>query len=158
MKLCASFQNHWWIQNGVTVRKRSIRIKIGDFFVSCDFEFWRITLKNKRAPLLYYVKHCTSFQAMGEFKLELQSGNAQFASKSVISCPVWPSIWRMTLKNNRTPLRCCFKLCASFGSHWWIQTGVTVRKCLIWVKNDDFFSCVTLKFDGWPWKFIGHLP
>ena len=66
-------------------------------------------------------------------------------------------IWRMTLKNNRAPLLCYFKLCASFRSHWWIQTGVTVRECLIWVKIDDFFSRVTLQFDGWPWKTIGHL-
>ena len=29
------------------------------------------------------------FKAMGEFKLELQSGNSQFGSKSVIFCPVW---------------------------------------------------------------------
>ena len=27
---------------------------------------------------------------MGEFKLELQSWNAQFGSKSAIFCPVWP--------------------------------------------------------------------
>ena len=40
----------------------------------------------------------------------------------------------MTLKNNRAPLPCYFKLCASFCSHWWIQTGVTVRKSPIWVK------------------------
>ena len=66
-------------------------------------------------------------------------------------------IWRMTFKNNRAPLLCYFKLCASFRSHWWIQTGVTVRKRLIWVKIDEFFSRVTLKFDGWPWKIIGHL-
>ena len=31
-------------------------------------------------------------------------------------------IWWMTLKNNRAPLQCYFKLCASFLSHWWIQT------------------------------------
>ena len=37
-------------------------------------------------------------------------------------------IWRMTFKNNRAPLLCYFKLCAVFHSHWWIQTGVTVRK------------------------------
>ena len=49
------------------------------------------------------------------------------------------------------------KLFASFRSHWRIQTGVTVRKRLIWVKIDDFFSRVTLQFDGWPWKTIGHL-
>ena len=66
-------------------------------------------------------------------------------------------IWWMTPKYNRTPLRCYFKLFASLRSHWWIKTGVTVWKCLIWVKIDDFFSRVTLQFDGWPWKTIGHL-
>ena len=66
-------------------------------------------------------------------------------------------IWRMTLKNNRAPLLCYFKLYASFRSHWWIQAGVTVRKRPIWVKIDDFFSLVTLQFDVWPWKTIGHL-
>ena len=66
-------------------------------------------------------------------------------------------IWQMTSKNNRAPLLCCFKLCVSFHSHQWIQTGVTVRKRLILVKIDDFFSRVTLKFNGWPLKTIGHL-
>ena len=66
-------------------------------------------------------------------------------------------IWRMTLKNNRAPLLCYFKLYASFPSHRWIQAGVTVRKRPIWVKIDDFFSCVTLQFDIWPWTTIGHL-
>ena len=138
IKLCASFQIHWWTQIGVTVRKCSIRVKIGDFFVPGGFENWRITSKNNRAPLLYYAKLCASFQihwwsqtwvtawkrsirvkigdflsrmtlkidvwpwktigylsyaastfvhhfiANGEFKLELQSRNAQFGSKSLI--------------------------------------------------------------------------
>ena len=66
-------------------------------------------------------------------------------------------IWWMTLENNRASLLCCFKHCATFHSHWWIQTGVTVRKRPIWVKFDDFYSRVTLKFDVWPWKRIGHL-
>ena len=63
----------------------------------------------------------------------------------------------MTPKNNRAPLLCYFKLFASFRSHWWIQTGVTVRKRLIWVKIDDFFSRVTFKFHGQHSKTIGHL-
>ena len=88
-KLYASFQSHWWIQTKVTVRKRSIRVKIGDFFVPCDLE-----------------------------------------------------IWRMTLKNNRAPLLCYFKLCASFHHHMWIQTGVTVRKRL-----NGVMTSVTLTFD-----------
>ena len=66
-------------------------------------------------------------------------------------------IWQVTLKNNRAPLLCCFKLCASFHSHRWIQTKVTVRKRSIRVKIWDLLSHVTLKFDGWPWKTIGHL-
>ena len=44
------------------------------------------------------------FKSISEFKLELQSGNTQFGSKSTI-----------------------------------------------------FFSCMTLQFDVWPWKTIGHL-
>ena len=32
-----------------------------------------------------------------------------------------------------------------------------IRKCPIWVKIGDVLSRVTLKFDGWPWKTIGHL-
>ena len=94
---------------------------------------------------------------LGEFKLKLQPGNAQFGSKSAIPCPMWT--WNLTndLENNRAPLPCCFKLCASFHSHRWIQTKVTVRKRSIRVKFGDFLSRVTLKFDGWPWKTIGHL-
>ena len=51
--------------------------------------------------------------------------------------PCNKEIWRMTLKNNRAPLLCHFKLCASFRTHCWIQIGVTVRKRPIWVKFDD---------------------
>ena len=98
------------------------------------------------------------FRSIGKFKLKIQSGNGQFGSKSAIffaPCDLW--IWRMTLKNNRAPLLLHFKLCASFRSHWWIQTWVTVRKRPIWVKFDDFHSRVISKFDAWPWKTIGHL-
>ena len=48
--------------------------------------------------------------------------------------------WRMTFRNNRAPLLCYFKLCTAFHSHWWIQTGVTVRKRPIWVKLDKFLA------------------
>ena len=49
-------------------------------------------------------------------------------------------IRQMALKNNRAPLLCCFKLCASFRSHCWIQTGFTVRKHQFWVKINDLFD------------------
>ena len=59
-------------------------------------------------------------------------------------------IWWMTLKNNRAPLLCYFKLYAAFHSHWWIRTGVTVRKRPIWVKFDDFSAV-------WPWNLTDDL-
>ena len=66
-------------------------------------------------------------------------------------------IWWITLENKRAPLLYYTKLCASFQIHRWIQIGVTVQKRSIWVKIGNFLSCVTLKFDGWPCKTIGHL-
>ena len=66
-------------------------------------------------------------------------------------------IWWMTLKNTRAPFLCYFKLYASFRSQWSIQTGVTVWKLSIRVRICDFLSRMTLKFERWPWKIIGHL-
>ena len=105
------------------------------------------------------------FKSISAFKLELQSGNAQLGSKLAIFVHCDLTIWWMTLENKRAPLLYYIKLCASFQSHRWIQTGVTVRKCSIWVKISnflifkivDFSACVTLKFDGWSPKIIGHL-
>ena len=132
-KLCASFQSHRWIQTGVTVRKRPIRTKSVIFLYPVTLKFdgwpWK-TIGHLFYTTLSFVHH---FKVISEFKLELQFGNAQFGSKSVIF--------------NMTPLLCCFKLCAPFHSHWLIQTGVTVRKHPIWVKI-DIFSHVNLKFDG----------
>ena len=45
-------------------------------------------------------------------------------------------LW-MTLKNIRAPLPRCLMLCASFHSHRWIRTKVTVRKCSIRVNCND---------------------
>ena len=66
-------------------------------------------------------------------------------------------IWWMTSKNYRAPLLHYIKLWVSSHTPPWIQTGVTDPKLTIRVKIGDFLSCVTLKFDGWPWKTIGHL-
>ena len=59
-KLCASFCSHWWIQTGVTVRKRQFGSN-SKFLEPCDLEIWWMTLKNNRAPLLSNIKLCASF-------------------------------------------------------------------------------------------------
>ena len=72
------------------VRKRPIWVKIGDVL-------YRVTLKFDRWPwktighLSFAVSSCVQhFIAIGELKLELQSGNAQFGSNSTIFRAVWP--------------------------------------------------------------------
>ena len=55
-------------------------------------------------------------------------------------------IWQMTLQNNRAPLQCYFKLCASFHTHWWIPIWVTVRKRSIRVT-------ATIVWAVWPRNF-----
>ena len=157
-KLCATFHSHQWIQTGVTVQKRTICVKIGHFFLS------HLTLKFDGWPWkrIGHLSCATSsfvqrFIAIGEFKLQLQSRNVWFGSKWAIFVLCDIEIGRMTLKNKGASLLCYFKLRATFHSHRWIKTWVTVRKHPIWVKSAIFLSCVTLKFDGWPWKTIRHL-
>ena len=118
VKLSASFQIYWWIETGVTVWKRPIQVKIGDFFVPCDLEIgwmtfskpwvnsnwsyspkclirvkigvfcpvWSWNMMNDLLEIILHLFYAASsfvhhFIAVSEFKLELQSGNAQFGSK-----------------------------------------------------------------------------
>ena len=135
VKLCASLQIHRWSHTWVTVRKRSIRVKIGDFFVPRDLDIRWMTLKNNRAPLLYYIKLCAAFQSHWYIQTGLTVRKRAIRVKiGIFFVPHDLKNWWMTLKNYRAPLLCCFKLCASFHSHWWIQTGVTVWKRPNWVK------------------------
>ena len=204
IKLCASFQIHWWIQTGVAVQKRSIRVEIGDILsrVTLTFDGWPW----KTLGYLFYTtpSFVDHFKAIGEVKLELQCRNAQFGQNWWFSCPAWPwnlmddlekqygtssilhqalciisnpwvnSNWsyspetlnsdqnrqfivpcdleirQMTLKNNRAHVLCYFNLCASFHSHCWIETGVTVQKRPIWVKIDHVLAV-------WPWNVTDDL-
>ena len=87
------------------------------YFEQCDLQTWQMTLKNISAPILCNSKLCASFVAIGEFQLVLQSGNAQFWSKSTIFEPCDLQTSRMTLKNNKASLLRYIKFCASFQCH-----------------------------------------
>ena len=132
-------------------------------FVPYDLEIWRMTLKNNRAPFLCYFKLCGSFHShqwnqtgVTVRKRPVRVKIDDFLSRVTLKFGRWPwktidlEIWQMTLKNNRTPLPCYTKLCASFRSHRWIQTWVTVRKCPIWVKIGIFLAV-------WPWNLMYDL-
>ena len=119
--------------------KCSIRVKIGDLFVPGDFENWCMTLKNNRAPLLYYIKLCAWLQIHWWSQAWVTAWKRSSRVKiGHFFIPRDLENWRITLKNNRVPLLCCFNLCASFHNQWWVQTGATVWKHPIWVKIDDF--------------------
>ena len=124
-KLCATFHSHWWIQNGVTVQKLPIWVKLDDFYsrVTLQFDIWPWTR-----------------QIWGIWKLQpaYSPDTPNLGQNRWCFVPCDLEIWWMTLENYRASLLCCFKLCAIFHSHRWIQTGVTVRKLPFWVKFDDF--------------------
>ena len=100
------------------VGKRPIWVKIGAVLsrVTLIFDGWPWkTIGHLSFAVSSFVQH---FIAIGEFKLELQSANAQSGSKIFEPCDL--EIWRMTLKNNRAPLLSIIKLYASFHHHMWI--------------------------------------
>ena len=120
--------------------------------MTLKFDGWAKKIKG-------HLFHTTSsflhyFKSISEFKLKILSGNAQLGFwQFFIMCDL--EIWWMTFENKWAPLLYYIKLCASFQSHGWIQTGVTVQKWSIQVKIKNVLFRV--KFDGWPWKTIAHL-
>ena len=58
-------------------------------------------------------------------------------------------IWWMTLENNRAPLLCCFKLCATFHSHEF--------KPELLSGNAQFGSNSTIFRAVWPWNLTYDL-
>ena len=105
-----------------------------------------MTSKNNRAPALclfkfYALLHSHRWIQIGVKPETLNSGQNQW-----FVCPLW--LWNLTddLEKHREPLQCYFKLCASFRSHLYILTGVTVWKCPNLGKN-CFDLC---DLDLWP--------
>ena len=150
-KLCTLFSSHRSIQPGVTVRKRPIRVKIGNFLSRVILTFegspWK-TIGNLFQATSSCVHH---FVAICWFKLELQSGNSKIGSKTAIFV-VSPVTYKFDGLPKITIRHIFFTFCTdSFYSHLRIQTGVMVRKCPNWGKV--VLASMTLNFDLWHWSF-----
>ena len=107
---------------------------------------------------LYYATSSSMhhFVAIGEFSWSYSPETPNLGQMRRFLEPCDFEIWRMTLKNNRAPLLCCFQLCAWFHCHMWIQTGVRVRKRLSWVLTSVTLTfCMDITFDHGnnSWKF-----
>ena len=127
--------------------------------MSPAWALWTVLVRRKRIAFhLKWLKMKTR-QIWGIWKLRpaYSPETPNLGQNRCCFVPCDLEIWWMTLENNRASLLCCFKLCAKFHSHRWIQTGVTVPKHPIWVKFDKFWETCDLEIWLWPWKTIGHL-
>ena len=123
----------------------------------CDLEIWWITSKNNKAPILYYIKRCTSFQ----IHWWIQTGVT--VQKCSIRVKIGDLLSRVTLKIDGWPWKITghlFYTTLSFVQHF---KAIGIFKLELQSGNTQFgsklifLSQVTLKIDVWPWKTIGHL-
>ena len=91
------------------------------------------------------------FVAIAEFKLELQSGNAQFGSKSMIFLAVWP--WNLTYDLKKT-IGHLFYATSSFVQHF-----VAIEEFKLELKsgNAQSGSNLTIFSALWPWNLADDL-
>ena len=89
------------------------------FFRPCDLELWLMTSKYNRAPFIYYWHQALCIISKPSVNSILSYSPKTLDSGQNRRFFVWwdLEIWWLTLKNNKAPLLCCFKLCASFQSH-----------------------------------------
>ena len=125
IKLYASFHHHMWFQTGVTVRKRL------SWVMTCDLDLWPwpfawtsllpLVITPEIFVMIWWQVHSEQGKSEGFDSCDRPS-NLKLDSNRQFFRPCDRDIWWMTLQNNRAPLLCYFKLCASFCTHWWIQT------------------------------------
>ena len=133
-------------------------IKINaDFSVHVTLKFdgwpWK-TIGHLFYTMSSFVHH---FKSIGEFKLKLQSGNAQlrwklgdFLSRVTLKFDIWP--WNTIRHLFYTMSSCVY----NFSKPSVNTTSSYSPETPSLGQNQWFFS-VILTFDGWPWKLIGHL-
>ena len=128
------------------------------FLEPCDLAIWRMTLKNNRAPLLFYFKLYASFHShrwiqagVTVRKRPIWVKNIDFFSRVTLQFDVWP--WKTIGR--------LFYATSSFVHHF---VAIGDFKLELQSGNAQLGSNLTIfravwpcKFDGWPWKTIGHL-
>ena len=90
------------------------------------------------------------FKSISEFKLTYSPETLSSGQNWRFFVPCDLEIWQMTLKNNRTPLPCYFKLCASFCSNWFNSNWSYSPETPNLGKKDDFLAV-------WPCNLTYHL-
>ena len=138
--------------------------QIRRFLAACDLGIWRMTFKNNRTPLLCYFKLCAPLRSgIGEFKLELQSGNAQSGWNSTIFSTVWPWNLRADLEKQKgtSPKQhqaICIISSSYVKSNWsyspeTVKLGCDLYDFDLWSLTLTFCMDLTLVLGDSSWKF-----
>ena len=160
IKLCASFLIHQW--NCSYSPETLNSVKIGN-------SLSRVTLKLDGWPwkTMWYLFYAASsfvhhFIAINKFKLELQSGNARFGSKSTILLALWP--WNLTDDLEKQYGACpkqqtlCIISSSYVNSNWsyspeTTKLGIDLCDLDLWPLILTFCMDVTSVIDNNSWKF-----
>ena len=117
--------------------------QIRRFLEPCDLEIWRMTLNKANLRDL--------IAATGLVILLIWDSNRRFFARVTLKFDGWP----------RKIIRHVFYITSSFVYHF---RSISEFKLELQSGNSQsgsnsmiFFSRVTLQFDVWPWKTIGHL-
>ena len=128
------------------------RSKLAIFLSRVTFKFdgwpWK-TIGHLFYTLSSFVHH---FKTMVEFKLELQSGNSQFGSKSAIFCPVWP--WNLMDDLGKKIGHLFYTTTSSFVHHF---KAMGKFKLEIQSGNAQFGSKSAIFCPVWPWNLTDDL-
>ena len=114
IKLCASFQIHRWIQTEVTVRKHSIRAKLPIFCPLWPSNLMDDLGKQQVTSSILHQALCIISKPWVNSSWSYSPEMLNLGQNRQFFVPCDLEIGQMTLKNNRAPLLCCFKLCAHF--------------------------------------------
>ena len=120
------------------------------FFVLRNLDIWWMTLKTIGHLFYTTLSFVHNLKAIGIFKLELQSGNAQFGSKLVFFVPGNLENWQRTLKDNGH----LFYIMSSFVHHF---KSIGEVKLELQSGNAQFRSKLVLFCPTWPWKLTDDL-
>ena len=121
------------------------------FFVPCDLEIWWMALENNRAPHLYYIKLCASFQIHRWIQIGITVG------KRSIWVKIDNFLSRVTLKFDRWHWKTIEHLLYVASSFVYHFTAISELKLELQSGNAQFGSNSTIFLAVWPWNSMDDL-
>ena len=114
------------------------------FFVPCDLEIWRMTLKNNRAPLLTYFKLCASFRSHWWIHARVR------VQKRPISVKIGDFLSPVALKLDRWPWKTIGQLFYATSSYVHHFLAISEFKLELWSEKRPNWGKISF-WPLWPW-------